>query len=91
MFVRIGTKSTSSNLPNQGPNRETHHYHVKLGARSLMAGAEKVKRIVLEVYLNDDEEITEREGLRDFVVDVDDGEIVGKLLTDAPAKNHTQL
>jgi hypothetical protein len=56
-----------------------------------MAGAEKVKRIVLEVYLNDDEEITEREGLRDFVVDVDDGEIVGKLLTDAPAKNHTQL
>ncbi|KAM0511188.1 hypothetical protein ACHAPE_010139 [Trichoderma viride] len=58
------------------------HYHVKLGARSLMAGAEKVKRIVLDVYLDDDEEITEQDGLRDFVVDVDDGDIVGKILTD---------
>jgi hypothetical protein len=56
-----------------------------------MAGAEKVKRIVLEVYLNDDEEITEQEGLRDFVVDADDGDIVGKLVTDTPANNYTQL
>ncbi|KAL7925147.1 P-loop containing nucleoside triphosphate hydrolase protein [Trichoderma austrokoningii] len=61
------------------------HYHVKLGARSLMAGAEKVKRIVLDVYLDDDEEITEQDGLRDFVVDVDDGDIVGKVLTDTRA------
>lgn len=58
------------------------HYHVKLGARSLMAGAEKVKRIVLDVYLDDDEEITEQDDLRDFIIDVDDGDIVGKILTD---------
>lgn len=61
------------------------HYHVKLGARSLMAGAEKVKRIVLDVYLDDDEEITEQDDLRDFVIDVDDGDIVGKILTDTRA------
>ncbi|UKZ92747.1 uncharacterized protein TrAFT101_007686 [Trichoderma asperellum] len=61
------------------------HYHVKLGARSLMAGAEKVKRIVLDVYLDDDEEITEQHDLRDFVIDVDDGDIVGKILTDTRA------
>ncbi|KAK1241437.1 hypothetical protein MKX08_001411 [Trichoderma sp. CBMAI-0020] len=64
------------------------HYHVKLGARSLMAGAEKVKRIVLDVYLDDDEEITEQDGLRDFVVDVDDGDIVGRILKDIRANSH---
>lgn len=50
-----------------------------------MAGAEKVKRIVLDVYLDDDEEITEQDDLRDFVIDVDDGDIVGKILTDTRA------
>ncbi|KAL7971787.1 P-loop containing nucleoside triphosphate hydrolase protein [Trichoderma sp. SZMC 28014] len=64
------------------------HYHVKLGARSLMAGAEKVKRIVLDVYLDDDEEITEQDGLRDFIIDVDNGDIVGKTLTDTRANTH---
>ncbi|KAM0258384.1 hypothetical protein ACHAQJ_003859 [Trichoderma viride] len=61
------------------------HYHNKLGARSLMAGAEKVKRIVLDAYLDDNEEITEHDDLRDFVIDVDDGDIVGKILTDTRA------
>ncbi|KAL6904371.1 P-loop containing nucleoside triphosphate hydrolase protein [Trichoderma evansii] len=64
------------------------HYHEELGARSLMSGAEKVKGIILDVYLNDDEEITERDDLRDFVIDVDDGDIVGKILTDTGAKIH---
>lgn len=67
------------------------HYHEELGARSLMSGAEKVKRIVLDVYLDDDEEITERDDLRDFVIDVDDGDIVGKVLTDSGTKNHLQF
>ncbi|KAL6816078.1 P-loop containing nucleoside triphosphate hydrolase protein [Trichoderma camerunense] len=56
------------------------HYHNKLGARSLKAGAEKVKRIVLDAYLDDDEEIEEQNTLRDVVVDVDGDEIVGKIL-----------
>lgn len=51
-----------------------------------MAGAEKVKRLVLDMYLDDDEEITEQDGLRDFMIDVDDGDIVGKILTDIGAK-----
>lgn len=53
-----------------------------------MAGAEKVKRIVLDVYLDDDEEITEQDGLRDFIIDVDNGDIVGKTLTDTRANTH---
>lgn len=56
------------------------HYHNKLGARSLKAGAEKVKRIVLDAYLDDDEEIEEQNTLRDVVVDVDGEEIVSKIL-----------
>ncbi|KAH6608629.1 hypothetical protein Trco_001975 [Trichoderma cornu-damae] len=56
------------------------HYHNKLGARSLKTGAEKVKRIVLDTYLDDDEEIAEQAGLRDFVIDVDGEEIVGKMM-----------
>lgn len=56
------------------------HYHNKLGARSLKAGAEKVKRMILDVYLDDDEEIKEQDVLRDFVIDVDGEEIVGKLI-----------
>lgn len=56
------------------------HYHNKLGARSLKAGAEKVKRIVMDAYLDDDEEIEEQDILLDFVIDVDGGEIVGKIL-----------
>ncbi|KAK7429007.1 hypothetical protein QQZ08_004414 [Neonectria magnoliae] len=46
------------------------HYHKKLGARSLVAGAKKVERIVLDAYLDEDEEIRENEGLRDFIIDV---------------------
>lgn len=54
------------------------HYHRKLGARSLKAGAKKVERIVADAYLDEDEEIQENGGLRDFIIDVQGGEIVGR-------------
>ncbi|RFU74129.1 p-loop containing nucleoside triphosphate hydrolase [Trichoderma arundinaceum] len=56
------------------------HYHNKLGARSLKTGAQKVKRIILDAYLDDDKEINEQEALRDFVIDVDGEDIVGKII-----------
>ncbi|KAK7402960.1 hypothetical protein QQX98_011270 [Neonectria punicea] len=54
------------------------NYHKKLGARSLVAGAKKVERIVLNTYLDEDEEIRENGGLRDFIIDVQGDEIVGR-------------
>lgn len=54
------------------------HYHPRLGARSLKAGAKKVERIVADAYLEEDEEIQEGEGLSDFIIDVQGGEIAGR-------------
>ncbi|PTB67011.1 P-loop containing nucleoside triphosphate hydrolase protein [Trichoderma citrinoviride] len=62
------------------------HYNSRLGARSLQTGAETVKRIVLDAYLDDDEEINERQCLRGAVIDVDGNDIVGKILP--PAKTN---
>ena len=59
------------------------HYNSRLGARSLQPGAETVKRIVLDAYLDDDEEINERQCLRGAVIDVDGNDIVGKILPSA--------
>ncbi|KAK5988275.1 ATP-dependent Clp protease ATP-binding subunit ClpC-like protein [Cladobotryum mycophilum] len=56
------------------------HYHQKLGARSLKSGVQKVKRIVLDAYLDDDEEIREGDELCDFVLDVEGDEIVTGIL-----------
>ncbi|TFA98454.1 Chaperone protein ClpB [Trichoderma ghanense] len=61
------------------------HYHSRLGARSLKTGAETVKRIVLDAYLDDDEEIEEKQDPRDAVIDVDGTDIVGKILPLAKA------
>lgn len=61
------------------------HYHSRLGARSLQTGAETVKRIVLDAYLDDDEEVEEKGDLRDAIIDVDGGEIVGRILPLAKA------
>jgi hypothetical protein len=46
------------------------HYHRELGARSLRAGAKKVERIVVDAYLDEDEEIQEDAGLREYIIDV---------------------
>ncbi|KAL6886505.1 P-loop containing nucleoside triphosphate hydrolase protein [Trichoderma longibrachiatum] len=61
------------------------HYHSRLGARSLKTGAETVKRLVLDAYLDDDEEIEEHQYLRDAVIDVEGKDIVGKILPLAKA------
>lgn len=53
------------------------NYHKQLGARSLKAGAKKVEHIVLDAYLDEDEEIKDDGIVREFVVDVHGGEIVG--------------
>lgn len=51
-------------------------YHPDLGARSLIAAAEKIKRLLVEEYLKVDEEIAETDGISDFVIDVNGGEVV---------------
>ena len=51
-------------------------YHSDLGARSLIAAAEKIKRLLVEEYLKVDEEITERDGMSEFIIDVNGGEVV---------------
>ena len=50
-------------------------YHSNLGARSLIAAGEKIKRLLVEAYLDIDEEITEGEGVAEFVIDVVGGEV----------------
>lgn len=51
-------------------------YHSNLGARSLIAAGEKVKRMLVEEYLNIDEDITENDGMSEFIIDVNGGEVV---------------
>jgi hypothetical protein len=51
-------------------------YHADLGARSLIAAAEKIKKLLVEEYLNIDEEIAEGDGMTDFIIDVNGAEVV---------------
>jgi hypothetical protein len=51
-------------------------YHADLGARSLIAAAEKIKRLLVEEYLKVDEEITEKDGMTEFIIDVNGGEVI---------------
>jgi hypothetical protein len=51
-------------------------YHADLGARSLIAAAEKIKRLLVEEYLKVDEEITEKNGMTEFIIDVNGGEVI---------------
>ena len=51
-------------------------YHADLGARSLIAAAEKIKRLLVEEYLKIDEEITEKDGMTEFIIDVNGGEVI---------------
>lgn len=51
-------------------------YHSNLGARSLIAAAEKVKRMLVEEYLDIDDEIQEGNGMVECVIDVLGEEVV---------------
>ncbi len=55
-------------------------YHSDLGARSLIMGARKVEDILVEAYLEVDEEIRESEKMVDFVVDVNGSEVIAKMV-----------
>lgn len=56
-------------------------YHSNLGARSLIAAGEKIKRMLVEEYLSIDEEITEGDGISEFFIDVNGGEVVVNMIT----------
>ena len=51
-------------------------YSQELGARSLRTAVEHVEDRLVERYLDEDKEIDEEAGLREFVVDLNGGEIV---------------
>jgi hypothetical protein len=55
-------------------------YHSDLGARSLIMGARKVEDILVEAYLEVDEEIRESEKMINFVVDVNRSEVIAKMV-----------
>ena len=55
-------------------------YHSDLGARSLIIGARKVEDILVEAYLEIDEQICESEKMIDFVVDVNGSEVIAKMV-----------
>ncbi|KAK0309977.1 hypothetical protein LTR01_004175 [Friedmanniomyces endolithicus] len=56
-------------------------YHPDLGARSLLVAAEKVKRMLVDEYLNIDEEITEEGGVCECLLDEDGGEVTVNMVT----------
>lgn len=51
-------------------------YHADLGARSLIAAAGKVKKLLVEEYLSIDEEITEGGSMSEFIIDANGDEVV---------------
>lgn len=55
-------------------------YHSDLGARSLIMGARKLEDVLVEAYLEVDEEIRESEKIVDFVVDVNGSEVIAKMV-----------
>ena len=56
-------------------------YHSDLGARSLNAAAEKIKRLLVEEYLKVDDEITESGGMSEFIIDVSGGEVIVNMMS----------
>lgn len=55
-------------------------YHSDLGARSLFTGARKLEDVLVDVYLEVDEEIRESEAMVDFLVDVNGSEVIAKIV-----------
>jgi hypothetical protein len=56
-------------------------YHAELGARSLRAAVKGVEDVLVEAYLDVEEEIREGGGMVDFCVDVVAGEVVANMIT----------
>ncbi|KAH8669778.1 P-loop containing nucleoside triphosphate hydrolase protein [Tricladium varicosporioides] len=54
-------------------------YHQELGARSLITAVKTIEDMLVEVYLDMEQEIQEGEGMVEFVVDVNGGEIVANI------------
>ncbi|KAL2076228.1 hypothetical protein VTL71DRAFT_1171 [Oculimacula yallundae] len=55
-------------------------YHSDLGARSLIMGARKLEDLLVDVYLQVDEEIRESERVVEFMVDVNGSEVIAKMV-----------
>lgn len=55
-------------------------YHPDLGARSLRKGAKIVEEILVEAYLEVDEDIRESQKMVDFVVDINGSEVIAKMV-----------
>lgn len=61
-------------------------YHRDLGARSLITAVKSIEDMLVEAYLDVDEEIAETDRMDEFVVDVVGGEVVANM---APRKGET--
>lgn len=65
-------------------------YHSDLGARSLINAVDAIKALLVEAYLNVDEEISETDGTSEFLIDVHGGEVVVNLLPPKKAVRKTK-
>lgn len=57
-------------------------YHSDLGARSLKTAVKKIEHMLVNAYLNVDEEFEEGSEMMDYVVDISLGEVVLNLVRD---------
>jgi hypothetical protein len=59
-------------------------YHSDLGARSLINGVDSIKNLLVQAYLDVDEEIMESPHKATCFIDTSDGEIVVKIVGSNP-------